>query len=186
MEEIFSFYLQYGGKEYFGEPVSQAEHMSQTAGMALEENCDNEVVLAAFFHDIGHICAPDKTSNSLMIYGHREHEKLGAEFLKSCGFSERITALIENHVPAKRYLTYKNKEYFQNLSEASKKTLEFQGGVMSPEEAVGFEASPYFKDSVRLRLWDERAKELNIPLLNFEIIKDMAREHLEKNLLLRG
>ncbi len=36
--------------------------------------------------------------------------------------------LIENHVNAKRYLTWKNPAYFAALSEASLQTLTYQGG----------------------------------------------------------
>ena len=57
VEDIFGLYQQYGTDDYIGEPVSQIEHMSQAAELAMAEGCDDEVVLAAFFHDIGHLCA---------------------------------------------------------------------------------------------------------------------------------
>ena len=56
VEEVFGLYRQYGTDDYIGEPVSQIEHMSQAAQLALAEGYDDEVVLAAFFHDIGHLC----------------------------------------------------------------------------------------------------------------------------------
>ena len=59
VEEVFGLYQQYGTDDYIGEPVSQIEHMSQAAQLALNEGCDDEVVLAAFFHDIGHFCVND-------------------------------------------------------------------------------------------------------------------------------
>ncbi|MDP2147097.1 MAG: phosphohydrolase, partial [Pseudomonas sp.] len=54
--EVFGLYEQHGAADYIGEPVSQIEHMSQAAQLAMAEGFDDEVVLAAFFHDIGHIC----------------------------------------------------------------------------------------------------------------------------------
>lgn len=54
--EVFGVYEQHGMADYIGEPVSQIEHMSQTAQQAMAEGFDDEVVLAAFFHDIGHLC----------------------------------------------------------------------------------------------------------------------------------
>ena len=54
VEEIFSLYDRFGSADYIGEPVSQIEHMSQSAELAIREGYDDEVVLAAFFHDIGH------------------------------------------------------------------------------------------------------------------------------------
>ena len=59
-EEIFGLYDRYGGEDYIGEPVSQVEHMSQAAALAQNEGHDDEVVLAAFFHDIGHLCVHDE------------------------------------------------------------------------------------------------------------------------------
>ncbi|CAD5203196.1 hypothetical protein [Pseudomonas sp. FEN] len=58
LDEVFGLYRQFGDADYIGEPVSQLEHMSQAARLALAEGFDDEVVLAAFFHDIGHICPP--------------------------------------------------------------------------------------------------------------------------------
>ncbi|TFW38339.1 phosphohydrolase, partial [Pseudomonas fluorescens] len=55
--EVFGLYERFGDSDYIGEPVSQIEHMSQAAQCALAEGFDDEVVLAAFFHDIGHICS---------------------------------------------------------------------------------------------------------------------------------
>jgi 2-amino-1-hydroxyethylphosphonate dioxygenase (glycine-forming) len=106
--------------------------------------------------------------------GTKSHEKIGADFLRQKGFSERIAKLVENHVQAKRYLTYKQPDYLNHLSEASKKTLELQGGVMSESEAFAFEKDPLFDISIKMRNWDEQAKELNTPLIDMEKIKARA------------
>ena len=57
--QVFGLYERHGTADYIGEPVSQIEHMSQAAQLAMAEGFDDEVVLAAFFHDIGHLCGPD-------------------------------------------------------------------------------------------------------------------------------
>jgi hypothetical protein len=57
VEKVFSLYDKHGNEDYIGEPVSQLEHMSQAAALAEAEGYEDEVVLAAFFHDIGHLCA---------------------------------------------------------------------------------------------------------------------------------
>ena len=180
VDEIFDLYQKYGDADYIGEPVSQLEHMSQAAQLAIEEGCDDEVVLAAFFHDIGHICASHYSEEKMAGYGVRRHEQIGAEFLLERGFSSRVARLVENHVQAKRYLTYKYPGYYENLSEASKKTLEFQGGRMNTLEASEFERDPLFDLSVRMRRWDELAKEVNTPLLDLELLKSKARIVLAK------
>jgi len=178
VDEIFSLYEQYGMEDYIGEPVSQIEHMSQSAKLAIDEGYDDDVVLAAFFHDIGHICMMSNSENSMGGFGMKSHEKIGADFLREKGFSERIAQLVENHVQAKRYLTFTSPDYYNKLSEASKKTLEFQGGKMTQEEANKFEQDPLFDISIRMRHWDEEAKERNMPLIDMGKLKIKAKAAL--------
>ena len=181
LKEIFDLYEKYGNEDYIGEPVSQIEHMSQAAQLAMDGNYDDEIVLAAFFHDIGHICVSRNKGNDMGGFGTKSHEKIGADFLREKGFSERIARLVENHVRAKRYLTFKFPEYFENLSEASKKTLAFQGGKMTSEEASAFELEPLFEASIQMRKWDELAKEKNLPIIDLEKIKAKAVTALASN-----
>lgn len=178
IEEVFSLYDKFGNEDYIGEPVSQVEHMSQAAELAMEDGADDEVVLAAFFHDIGHICVMRNTENDMGGYGVKSHEKIGADYLREKGFPEKVAALVEGHVQAKRYLTFLKPSYYQNLSEASKKTLEYQGGVMTPDEAKKFEKSPLFETMILMRRWDEMAKEMDIPVMDLEVMKVLARKVL--------
>ncbi|BAV78000.1 phosphonate degradation operons associated HDIG domain protein [Pseudomonas chlororaphis subsp. aurantiaca] len=170
--EVFGLYERFGDSDYIGEPVSQLEHMSQAAQRAMAEGFDDEVVLAAFFHDIGHICAQD--AENMGGFGVVSHERLGADYLRRAGFSERLARLVEYHVQAKRYLTFKEPGYYERLSQASRRTLEYQGGVMSAEEARAFEQDPLCAVSLRLRHWDEQAKELWVPVMDLQVLKDKA------------
>lgn len=178
IDEVFDLYEKHGDADYIGEPVSQLEHMSQSAQLAIHEGCDDEVVLAAFFHDIGHICVMQNATNSMDGYGVKSHEKIGADYLRRKGFPERVARLVESHVQAKRYLTYTFPEYYNALSEASKKTLEFQGGKMDRKEAEAFESDEIFETSILLRKWDELAKEIKIPIIDLNEIKERARKTL--------
>ncbi len=168
METIRRLFDQSGQDAYFGEPVTQLEHALQSAQLAEQAGADTETVVAAFLHDIGHLLPPelagvDSTTGYMDGYGTVDHEKLGADYLRERGFSEKVAQLIEHHVNAKRYLVFKNPDYFARLSEASVKTLEFQGGPMTAKEAVVFEANPYFKGILLMRTWDEQAKIPNLP-----------------------
>jgi len=185
IDEVFDLYELHGGEDYIGEPVSQLEHMSQSAQLALDQGYDDEVVLAAFFHDIGHICVMQNASNSMDGYGIKRHEKVGADYLRSKGFPERIAKLVESHVQAKRFLTYKYPEYYNSLSEASKKTLEFQGGRMEKDEADAFEADSLFETSILMRKWDELAKETNVPIIDMNDLRDRARNILARSLTVK-
>ncbi len=182
VEEIFELYAQYGAADYIGEPVSQIEHMSQAAQLAIASQADEEVILAAFFHDIGHICLAHQSPEQMDGFGIVSHEKIGADYLSSKGFSERITQLVKNHVQAKRYLTCKNPSYYAQLSEASKQTLVHQGGRMTEEEAQAFEKDPLFEWSIQMRKWDEEAKETHQALIDLVLLKEMALKHLVESL----
>jgi predicted HD phosphohydrolase len=92
------------------------------------------------------------------VYGRKDHESVAADWLRERGFSEKTAILVENHVNAKRYLTFIDEDYFEALSEASKQTLIFQGGRMTEIEAKEFEQNPYFELIIKMRRWDEAAK----------------------------
>lgn len=179
VNEIFELYQKYGDEDYIGEPVSQVEHMCQAARLAEAEGYSEEIILAAFFHDIGHFCEHIMLVEQMNGFGVVDHEKLGADFLRDKGFSETISNLVQNHVQAKRYLTYHFPSYYEQLSEASKKTLEFQGGIMSLEEAMLFESDNLFDLHIKLRRWDEKAKLEKQPMPPLQKYKDMAIRHLE-------
>lgn len=198
-DEIMELYNGYGGNEYAGEKVTQLEHMAQAAQLAEEQGFDEEVILAAFLHDIGHIseaaamttaggemaaratadgAAVEDDSRRMGAFGVKDHEELGAEFLRSKGFSKKVCRLVESHVEAKRYLTAKDPAYYAELSEASKKTLEYQGGPMTGEEAAAFEQYPLFDLIIRMRKWDEQAKIEHKPLPDLQHYRRMILRHL--------
>ena len=179
--EIITLYQLYGNEDYIGEPVSQIEHMCQCAQLAEKEKYDDEVILAAFFHDIGHLCEHIMDVDYMDDYGIFDHEKIGADYLHNKGFSKRITKLVESHVAAKRYLTYKSPEYYDKLSEASKKTLNFQGGKMNEVEAKAFEREEWFSLGLTLRGWDEQAKTEHVPLPDLGHFCNLMIQHLIKN-----
>ncbi|AVX91746.1 phosphonate degradation HD-domain oxygenase [Pseudomonas sp. VE 196-7] len=181
VDRVFALYERFGASDYIGEPVSQIEHMSQAAQLAMAEGFDDEVVLAAFFHDIGHLCA--EGAENMGGYGVVSHERLGADYLREAGFSERLARLVEYHVEAKRYLTLREPGYFERLSEASRRTLEYQGGVMSEEEAGAFERDPLCAVSLRMRQWDELAKETAVPVMDLKVLKEKAVRLLSSQVL---
>ena len=171
-----------GNEEYHGEPVSQWEHAVQSAELARQERPDDpEFILAAFLHDFGHICADPEVTGSMEGFGIVCHEQVGAETLRRFGFSKKITALVAGHVEAKRYLVTTDPVYFAGLSEASKYTLEKQGGLMSPHEREEFERDPLFSLHIQLRRIDERAKVSGHPITDLAWLEALVREHFLSN-----
>ena len=178
-DEIMSYYEQHGGEEYAGEKVTQLEHMVQAAQLAEEQGYDEDVILAAFLHDIGHICEAGHGDNEMDGFGIKDHEEIGADYLKEKGFSKKVVRLVQSHVEAKRYLTFKYPGYYDQLSDASKKTLEYQGGKMYEEEAAAFEQYPLFDLIIKMRRWDEEAKIEHKPLPDLSRYRNMILHHLE-------
>ena len=160
IQALLAIYREAGSEDYIGEPISQLEHAQQAALLARKAGANSDVVLAAFFHDIGHLCAPLNAAEMDGL-GVLNHESIGAEFLRKHGLRGMVPDLVELHVQAKRYLCCRNQIYRSRLSAASRGTLAFQGGVMTEAEAEDFESHPLFRDILRLRAWDEAAKEPN-------------------------
>ncbi|MFY7909753.1 MAG: phosphonate degradation HD-domain oxygenase [Emticicia sp.] len=179
--EIRQLFENQGDGEYYGENVSQYEHAAQAAMLAKRQGYDEEVQIAAFLHDIGHLF-PAETEEELMeTYGRKDHESVAADWLRERGFSEKIATLVENHVNAKRYLTYIDEDYYEALSEASKQTLMFQGGRMTKKEAENFEQNPYFELIIKMRRWDEAAKVEAMILPDLQHFISICEGYLKKN-----
>ncbi|MBB5635268.1 putative nucleotidyltransferase with HDIG domain [Pedobacter cryoconitis] len=178
VEYIFSLYEAYGAHEY-GERVSMLMHMMQCAQLAQQAGEDDEIVLAAFFHDIGHFFEGDEQMD---IYGTQNHDALGGKCLVKLGFPQKMADLVSSHVAAKKYLTYAEPSYYNELSEASKITLEFQGGKMTAEEAAEFEKDPLAPVYVKIRRWDDLGKDADRPVLAAEVqqMKDLTYSYLLK------
>ncbi len=174
-DEIIALYKQHGNDAYYGEPVTQLQHACQAATWAHTEGYADEIQLAAFLHDIGHLIADAEPMADLGVLN---HEQVGADWLQTMGFSKTVCKLIGAHVTAKRYLTFANPSYYQNLSEASKKTLEYQGGRMSAAEAARFEDDPLFNLYIRMRLWDEAAKVPSVLPMDLSVFRDKIIKHL--------
>lgn len=158
--EIMEMFKKHGHMEY-GEGFSVISHSAQAGLIAKEQGLDEELILAAFLHDIGHLCPlEDETAQyqEMGNYGIHAHDRWGEDYLAAKGFSARLVATVKNHVKAKRYLCQRDPAYHGKLSEASKQTLQHQGGPMTEEEALVFESDPFFKDSLRIRKIDEAAK----------------------------
>lgn len=180
LDNILDLYAEYGTSPYGGEKISRLEHMCQAAQLAMKEGYDDEVVLAAFLHDIGRLLPVHDENESMDGYGTIDHEKAGADYLYRLGFSERVCRLVASHMDAKRYLTWKDTGYYSQLSEAGKKTLEYQGGRMTNEEAARFEADPLFELYIKMRQWDEAARVEHLPLTDIDVFRKKAVRHLEK------
>jgi phosphonate degradation associated HDIG domain protein len=177
-KEILFLFEKYGDEDYDGEPVSQTSHMIQCAMQAINEDAGTEFVLGAFLHDIGHLLRHQQQTEAMGNYGVVNHEGIGADYLRAKGFSEKVCAVVEKHVDAKRYLVATDPDYKAKLSIASLQTLKWQGGAMNKEEAATFNKNPFFNDIIRVRMWDEKAKMTDAKTLPLNYFINLIQEYL--------
>lgn len=155
--EIDAMFAARGGDQY-GEHVTQLQHAVQTAAAAVAAGCDDEQVVAALLHDVGHLVHHDP-GGAYESSVDDLHEDLGDRWLRSRGFPPVVLDPVRLHVASKRYLCTVDPAYLGVLSDASRKTLEMQGGLMSDEERAAFEAEPFRERAVQLRRFDDVGKD---------------------------
>jgi phosphonate degradation associated HDIG domain protein len=173
LDELAALFAGQGAQDYFGEAVTQAEHMCQAGMLARADGAPDALVAAALLHDIGHFHG-EVTGEELMDGTDNRHSASGSEWL-SRWFGPAVTEPVRLHVAAKRYLCAVEPAYFARLSEASVFTLSVQGGPMTADQARAFEAEPYHADAVALRRWDDRAKDATVDTPGFDHFRPLLR-----------
>lgn len=146
--------------------VSQLQHALQAAQQAENDGCTPATVLASLLHDVGHMIhelGEDPASRGIDDV----HEELGADWLAK-HFTPDVVEPVRLHVAAKRYLCATESDYFGKLSDDSVRSLNLQGGPMSAEEVEAFRKLPYYAEAVRLRRYDEGAKDPHASTADFD------------------
>ena len=160
---------------YIGEKVTISEHMIQSAMIAENAKSSNNLICSCLLHDYGHFILEDPDALvKKKVDG--KHEYIGYEYLKKF-FNKDVVAPIKYHVLAKRYLA-KDKKYFNSLSDASKVSLKLQGGVLDAKASKEFEKKDFFKNSIKLRKFDEVAKRTDIKMKSIIEYKDLLSSQL--------
>jgi phosphonate degradation associated HDIG domain protein len=155
-ERILDIYMHKATRRYGLSDVNQLQHALQSASLAEARGEPASLVVAALLHDIGHMIhdlGEDPADHGI----DDSHEQRAAEWLKPY-FGPEITEPIRLHVPAKRYLCAVDPYYLSKLSEDSTRSLVLQGGPMSPNQVAEFRRMAYSGAAVRLRRYDDLAK----------------------------
>ncbi|KAJ3824186.1 hypothetical protein F5880DRAFT_416647 [Lentinula raphanica] len=111
----------------------------------------------------GHLISSCSLGNDMLLasgesVGRHGHDILGGMYLESRGFPPEVYELVRDHVVAKRYLCAVDEQYYEGLSEGSKRSLEFQGGLFEGTQIEQFEKDPLFAEKVQMRKFDDGAK----------------------------
>jgi len=145
-----------GARAYLGEPLTLAEHMLQAATLAEEREMDDEIIVAALLHDIGHLVT-ERGACGMEDAEDRHHGEVGAKVLQ--GYLPPVVVdCVRHHVAAKRYLCARKPAYLNGLSRASLHSLNLQGGPMNEEEAAAFERIADIEKMLQVRRLDEAGK----------------------------
>ncbi len=166
-----------GDAEYLGEPVTMAEHMLQGATFAERDGLDEEIIVAALLHDIGHFTSEFGTF-AIDDTQDRYHEHAGAKVLERF-FPRVVTDCVRYHVAAKRYLCATQPDYFDRLSPASVHSLNLQGGPMSEQEAAEFAQNPNLEKIIQVRYLDEAGKHAGMQTPDYWYFAPMVQRVVE-------
>ncbi|MBR7976096.1 HD domain-containing protein [Burkholderia vietnamiensis] len=157
VDEIDGLYRAHGHVAYSGEPVTQLEHALQCGLLAEEAGADDALIAAAFLHDLGHLL--NRQGDTPSARGIDDlHQYYVLPFLRPL-FGDAVLEPIRLHVDAKRCLCRTEAGYVDGLSADSVRSLALQGGIFDDDEAAAFLRRPFAADALRLRRWDDRAKE---------------------------
>ena len=155
-QELLDIFVCRATKRYGLSGVNQLQHALQCAAHAEADDAPPATVLACLLHDVGHMIHT-LGENPAGRGVDDVHEQLGADWLAE-RFGPDVSEPVRLHVAAKRYLCATDPTYFGKLSAASVHTLSLQGGPMQPREIAEFERHPFYREAVRVRLWDEGGK----------------------------
>jgi len=179
ISNILDLYTKWGSSDYIGESITQIEHALQCARLASQDprlsryysiirNC---VIVAALLHDIGHLVGLEDGEMEMRLGGENSdslgimsHECVGSAFLHDLGMPSLVCNLVAGHVPAKRYLCTTRAGYYDSLSDASKQTMQLQGGMMNSEELHKFQRGVIPELKIYLREYDDAGKKKDMNL----------------------
>lgn len=165
LRDLLDLYEGPASRRRYDEHVSELEHALQCADLALADGADDALVVAALFHDIGHLLAggaatttAEAADGGISLPGADDrHELTGARYLRR-RFGPEVAAPVALHVDAKRYLVTTDPDYAALLSESSVHSLSLQGGPLPVECVSSFRSRPRWVEAVELRRFDDAAK----------------------------
>ena len=156
LADIEKLFRDHGHIAYSGEGVTQLEHALQAAQRAEHDGAADELVTAALLHDLGHLLnLQGDTPTARGIDD--QHQYFAIPFIRSL-FTPAVVEAIRLHVDAKRALCALEPDYYEALSEDSKRSLTLQGGIFSREETAKFMEKPFAENALKVRRWDDAAK----------------------------
>ncbi|KAJ2017497.1 hypothetical protein GGI13_001439 [Coemansia sp. RSA 455] len=191
VSKVFEILKTGNKKEHVSGKMTQLDHALRVAQLAMNGDADEETVLAGLTIDIGHLITPSMVNadGDYYIYyqvtdqaGNRsaiDHGRLGADYLRQTGFSNKTSELVESNIMAKRYLLSTGFNFQIGPNDGNIVLASMKLGLLSPTEKHDFEKDPLFKQKVQLAKWNDAAvntTEVKPPVL--DTYRDMAIKNL--------
>lgn len=154
LDRIAALFDGHGAAYYGGEAVTQTQHALQCARLAELAGEPPALVAAALLHDIGHLMQMESRTEDM------RHQEVASRALAPL-LGPEVTEPIRLHVAAKRYLCAVDPAYHDTLSQASRDSLVLQGGPYDAEGMRNFDRNPHAQAAVRLRRYDDLAKDVD-------------------------
>ena len=177
VDEILDMYKDNGHKKYDSH-ITHLEHALQTTELAKINKESEEFQLSCFLHDIGHLILDEHNTNKHFLNKDLKHETVAFKYLSKY-FPDKVTYPIMYHVLAKRYLCTVNNNYFDNLSDASKKSFIIQGGKLDNDIINTLSNNNKFMDAVKMRKYEDESKTDNIKVsIDLNYIKSLLKKSL--------
>jgi phosphonate degradation associated HDIG domain protein len=154
-EDLLEIYARRATKRYGLADVTQLQHALQAAANAEAAGENPALIVASLLHDVGHMIH-DLGEDFLERGVDDTHEERGAHWLAQ-RFGPDVSEPVRLHVPAKRYLCTVE-DHFERLASDSRRSLELQGGAMTPREVEAFRREPHAEAAIRLRRYCDAAK----------------------------
>jgi len=144
--------------------VTELEH-------ADDAGADEELVIACMLHDVARFAAPqeqisDTLQETKISEGAMGHGEVAARMMFEL-LPARTLFCIRHHAEAKQYLCQTNPSYRAKLAPASIRTLEIQAAETGQKELDSLAEHEWWKDALRVRVWDDSAKQKGKPTKSF-------------------
>lgn len=164
-DDLLEIYGRRAHKRYGLTDVTQLQHALQAAKNAEAAGEPPALIVASLLHDVGHMIhdlGEDPAARGI----DDTHEARGAAWIAE-RFGPEVSEPVRLHVPAKRYLCAVEGHYAK-LSDDSRRSLELQGGPMTPAEAEAFRRTAGAEEAIRLRRYCDGAKDARAATPPFE------------------
>ena len=153
VKSIIDLYKEKGHLKYDSH-ISHLEHALHTTEMAKQNQESEMFQISCFLHDIGHLLLDEHNNKPDFLSSNMNHERVGYDYIRPI-FGKEISYPILYHVLAKRYLCSIDKEYFDKLSDASKKSFYLQGGNLNLSK---IKMTSGLQDAVKMRKYEDISK----------------------------